>query len=177
MFAWLIALVLAIVPATATMPAVRLDPPAPFGLIDAWSAGCTYTRLREITVTAAHCTNGGWQYAGDIATRGGLVDWADPAEIGSGAVLWAVGYPAGRRVEFTLTAIGSRVVNTFHNPQLVLMAKGVGVPCTSGASGMVAWTYLDGVLSPVGPMSVYSIDPAVTGLPAGDFVCGFAVSG
>ena len=59
--------------------------------------------------------------------------------------------------------------------QRVLMALGDGTPCTGGASGMIAWVTINNEARPVGPLSVYSIDPAVTSLPAGQYVCGFAI--
>lgn len=67
------------------------------------------------------------------------------------------------------------MVDTFATPTTVLMTLGDGQPCTPGSSGMVGWVAIDGVAQPVGPLSVYSINPAVTGLPAGQYVCGFAI--
>lgn len=181
MIVWLLAVLLALVgPATATRPAERLNPPlAPtdWASIDAWGAHCTYTRIGTSTVTATHCgPPADWQIDGDIATSG-PVAWAPvPAP---GTTIHAIGYPYdahGKPVYYTLTALQPRIVNTFAWPQLVLMAKGAGHPCSSGASGMVGWVLIDGTLAPIGPLSVGSVDPAVTGLPVGEFVCGFAIN-
>jgi hypothetical protein len=179
--AWLLAVLLTLSSqATATSPAQRLNPPpAPidWAAIDAWTEdGCTRTRIAAATVAATHCgAPAGWQVDGDTATSG-PVAWA-PAPP-PGATIYAIGYPAdahGEPVYYTLTALKPRIVGTFAWPQLVLMAKGAGAPCTSGASGMVAWVLVDGALAPIGPLSVYSTDPAVTSLPAGQYVCGFAI--
>ena len=101
----------------------------------------------------------------------------NPASIPRGATLYGVGYPAvtGRApVGYTLAVLGTRTVVVGNTTVVVLMTVGDGIPCSSGASGTVAWTTIDNVRQPVGTMSVYSIDPAVTGLPAGQYVCGFA---
>ena len=55
------------------------------------------------------------------------------------------------------------------------MTVGEGDPCTSGASGTVGWVTVDGVARPVGVLAVFSVDPEVTSLPVGQFVCGFAL--
>ena len=180
MIAWLLAVLLTLSsPATATSLAQRLNPPPSpidWGAIDAWGDHCTYTRIGAATVAATHCgAPTGWQLDGDIATSG-PVAWAPVPP--SGTTIYAIGYPYdahGQPVYYTLTALKPRIVNTFAWPQLVLMAKGDGHPCSSGASGMVAWTLVDGVLAPIGPLSVGATDPAVTSLPAGQYVCGFAI--
>lgn len=180
MIAWLLAVLLAIGgPATATSPAERLNPPpAPisWATVDAWGDHCTYTRIGASTATATHCDPpADWQLDGDIATSGPIA-WAPvPAP---GTVIYAIGYPYdanGEPVYYTLTVLKPRIINTFAWPQLVLMTKGDGHPCSSGASGMVAWTLIDGVLAPIGPLSVGATDPAVTSLPVGQYICGFAI--
>lgn len=192
MIRWLLALIALIAPATPTAPAERGAvalpiPPAPMPadeyadlLTITWTDGrCTVTRIEATTVTAAHCLNGatGWTVDGDRAWQGPPVAWVNPASIPRGATLYGVGYPAvtGRApVGYTLAALGTRTVVVGNTTVVVLMTVGDGVPCSQGASGFVAWTTIDNVRRPVGTMSVYSIDPAVTGLPAGQYVCGFA---
>lgn len=188
MIAWLLAVLLTISsPATATSPAQRgrvtlpAPPTAPGPPVDdTWSEdGCTRTRIGPTVIAAAHCgTPAGWQRAGDIAWTGPPVDWADPAAIPRGATLWAVGYPAtahGNPVAYTLAALDPRTVTLNGAQQRVLMALGDGTPCTGGASGMIAWVTIDNEAWPVGPLSVYATNPATTSLPAGQYVCGFAI--
>lgn len=181
MIAWLLAFLafLAFIsgPATATQPAQRLTPPGPWTTINAWADGCTYTRIDTATITATHCRPNGYSHDGDIATTA-PVHWANPTTIAPGTPVYAIGYPAqqyGQRITYTLTALTARTVTVYGTPQLVLMTKGAGIPCTAGASGMIAWALIDGTYQPIGPMSVYSTDPTVTGLPAGEYVCGFAI--
>ena len=193
MIAWLLAVLLTISsPATATSPAQRgpvtiptpPTTPAP-PVADTWAEdGCTRTRIGPTVVAATHCgrsTNddiGAWSTNGDIAWTGPPVDWADPAAIPYGATLWAVGYPAtahGNPVAYTLAALDPRTVTLNGAQQRVLMALGDGTPCTGGASGMIAWVTIDNEAWPVGPLSVYATNPATTSLPAGQYVCGFAI--
>ena len=137
--------------------------------------------IGDAEVTASHCLNGGYRdgflFDGDVATTA-AVDWVDVGSVPVGSTVWAIGYPFSLRpdrVEYTLSALHTQVVEVYGVPQLVLMTKGSGTPCLSGASGMIAWASVDGLLQPIGPLSVGSIDPQVTGLPAGQFVCGFAI--
>jgi len=140
---------------------------------------CTRTRIGPSTVTAAHCVSSlEWSVDGDRAHQGPPVDWLPAEQIPRGATLYAVGYPVGApgAQAFTLAVLGVRTVSTFpRGPLRVLMAVGDGVPCTQGSSGMVAFTMVTGEERPVGTLSVFATDPAVTGLPAGQYVCGFAV--
>lgn len=140
---------------------------------------CTRTRVGSTVVTASHCVPASqWTFAGDTATQGPAIDWLPVEQIPRGATIYAVGYPVGApgAQPFALAALGISTVHTFPRPQRVLMAVGFGpVPCGVGASGMVGWTMATGEQRPIGTLSVYSTDPAVTGLPAGFFVCGFAV--
>lgn len=192
MIAWLLAILAALgAPADATAPAARGQvqlptPPAPLPTddytalsADTWTDGrCTVTEIGPSTVTATHCLNAalGWQTDGDIAWKGPPVAWVQPSR---GDTLYAVGYPAatGRTpVAYALAALNQRTVTVGNTQQVVIMSLGEGTPCTAGASGMVAWKTVDNVRRPVGVMSVYSIDPDVTGLPAGQYVCGFAIT-
>lgn len=193
MIRWLLAILAAFSPAGAHAPAQRgpvqlPTPPTPLPtddytalLVDTWTDGrCTATRIGPTTVTAAHCLNGatGWTVAGDIAWQGPPVAWADLAQIPRGATLYGIGYPAitGRTpVAYALAALGTRTVTVGRDTVPVLMALGEGTPCTAGASGTVAWVTIDGQPRPVGTLSVYSTDPAVTSLPQGQYVCGFAI--
>jgi hypothetical protein len=190
---WLLVILAAISPAEATAPAQRAAvvlpaPPEPIPAADydallavSWTDGrCTVTRIGPTTVTAAHCLNGatGWTVDGDLAWQGPPVNWVDPASIPRGATLYGVGHPAvtGRTpVAYALAAVGTRTVVVGNTTVLVLMALGEGVPCSQGASGFVAWVTIDGEARPVGTMSVYSTQQSVTGLPAGQYVCGFAI--
>ena len=188
---WLAVLALLGSPATATAPAVRGQvqlptPPAPLPADDytdlraiTWTDGrCTVTQIGPTIVTATHCLNGatGWQTDGDIAWQGPPVDWVTASR---GATLYGIGYPAatGRTpVAYALAALDPRTVTIGNTQQTVLMALGDGTPCTAGASGMVAWATVNDVRRPVGVMSVYSTNPDVTSLPAGQYVCGFAIT-
>ena len=190
MLAFLAALILAITtPATATVPAQRgqarpvppTEQPAPADLdvIDAWSDGCTYTRIATTLLTARHClpwnaTALGWNVSGDRAWHGPEPAWATAPP---GATVYGVGYPhATGRTVFALAALHATVVPVAGRQVPVLMTVGEGAACSSGASGMVGWWTDDtGTARPVGVLAVYSVDPAVTGLPAGQFVCGFAL--
>lgn len=90
----------------------------------------------------------------------------------------AGGYPAtahGNPVAYALAALDPRTVTLGDGRQRVLMALGDGTPCTGGASGMIAWVTIDNEAWPVGPLSVYATNPATTSLPAGQYVCGFAI--
>ncbi len=91
--------------------------------------------------------------------------------------MYGVGYPhATGRTVFALTALHATVVPVAGRQVPVLMTVGEGAACSSGASGLVGWwTDEHGTARPVGTLAVYSVDPAVTGLPAGQFVCGFAL--
>lgn len=189
----LVSLLLSIIaPADWTAPPVRgkvvlPSPPAPppsdtLALLDVWHNGCTYSRIGTTTVTATHCLTNrtGWSIDGERAWRyGPEPEWADPALIPRGATIWAIGYPlvgtVKPRTTFALAALQPQVVYTHPQPTTVLMTLGTGQPCTPGASGMVGWVSIEGVPMPVGPLSVYSINPAVTGLPVGQYVCGFAI--
>jgi hypothetical protein len=139
--------------------------------------GCTHTTLGETTVTAAHCRHAGFSVEGDIAWTGPRPEWADPSEIPIGATLYSVGYPEATpgAQDFTLSNLGERTVTVGRQPVRVLMGVGDGVPCSYGSSGMIAWVTIDGAMTPIGPMSVFAVDPAVTGLPRGQYVCGFAI--
>lgn len=188
---WLAVLAMLGNAATATAPAerARVALPAPpeampaaeydwLLTITATDGRCTVTTIGPTTITAAHCLNGatGWTTDGDRAWQGPEPDWA--TSIPRGATLYAIGYPAknGRQpVAYTLAALGTQPVLVGNAVVPVLMALGDGTPCTPGTSGMVAWFTDNGAARPVGPMSVYSIDPAVTSLPAGQYVCGFAL--
>lgn len=139
--------------------------------------GCTLTRVGDTMITAAHCHPYGFTVEGDIAWDGAEPAWVAPALIPIGATIYAVGYPQASPgpQTFTLANLGLHTVTVEGASVEVLMAVGDGVPCTTGSSGMVAWVTVDNEMVPIGPMSVYSVDPAVTGLPAGQYVCGFAV--
>ena len=139
--------------------------------------GCTRTQVGDSIVTAAHCHPSGFAVDGDVAWDGAKPEWVDPSRIAAGATIYAVGYPRASPgpQAFTLTTLGIRTVPMEGRSIDVLMAFGDGVPCTPGSSGMIAWVTLDNLMVPIGPMSVYSIDPAITGLPRGQYVCGFAV--
>ena len=139
--------------------------------------GCTLTRVDETMITAAHCHPFGFTVEGDIAWSGAAPVWVDPASIPVGSTVYGVGYPQATSgpQTYTLTYLGLRTVRVEGAPVDVLMAVGDGVPCTVGSSGMIAWVTVDNEMEPIGPMSVYSVDPAVTGLPAGQYVCGFAI--
>jgi hypothetical protein len=139
--------------------------------------GCTNTALGSSVVSASHCRQPGFTNDGDIAWTGPQPDWVDPARIAIGATVYSIGYPQANpgAQQFALSNLGTRTIMIGQTPQLVLMTVGDGVPCTRGASGMVAWVTIDGEMLPIGPMSVFSTDPAVTGLPAGQYVCGFAI--
>lgn len=161
-------------------PAAPLEQPALADLpADVWSDGCTYTRLQATTITARHCvpwnaTELGWTVSGDRAWQGPPPLWA--GDVPRGATVWAVGYPhANGRTVFTLTALQVQQVPVAGRLVPVLMTFGDGVPCGPGASGMVGFVAVDGVAMPVGPLAAYSTDPEVTGLPVGQFVCGFAI--
>lgn len=194
MLRWLLAILAVITGhATVTAPAERRPvvvpaPPAPMPAdeyaallaISSTDGRCTRTTIGSTVATAAHCLNrlDGWQVDGDRAWQGPAPDWVAPAAIPRGATLYAAGFPAatGRTsVGYTLAVLGTRTVTIGFTDQLVMMAVGEGIGCTPGTSGMMAWTTVDGQRRPVGTMSVYSIDPRVTGLPDGQFVCGFAV--
>lgn len=193
MIRWLLAILAAISSATATAPADRgtvVLPPIPEAMpaaeytallaITSTDGRCTVTTVGATVVAAAHCLNGaaGWTVDGDRAWQGPPVDWADPAAIPRGATLYGVGYPAltGRTpVGYTLAVLGTRTVQVGNGTVLVLMAYGDSTPCSQGASGFVAWVTIDDVRRPVGTMSVYSTQTRVTGLPEGQFVCGFAI--
>jgi hypothetical protein len=142
------------------------------------SNGCTNTDIGSSVVSAAHCGQPGFSTDGDVAWTGPQPEWADSARIPIGATLYAIGYPqaAPGAQQFTLSNLGSRTITIDQHPQLVLMTMGDGVACTQGASGMVAWVTLDGEMVPIGPLSVFATDPAITGLPVGQYVCGFAIS-
>jgi len=188
---WLLAFLAA---ATASAPAQRgpvalPTPPAPIPATEladllelTWTDGrCTVTQIGPTVVTAAHCLNGaaGWTVSGDIAWQGPPVAWVDPALIPRGATLYGIGYPAktGRApVAYDLAALTRKTVRVGNGYVPVLMAVGEGVPCSQGASGFVAWVTIGGVAWPVGTMSVYATDPNVTSLPAGQYVCGFAIT-
>jgi hypothetical protein len=139
--------------------------------------GCTHTVVGSSIITAAHCHPAGFSTEGDIAWEGAKPVWVDPALISAGATIYAVGYPRANPgpQSFALTTLGIRSVPMEGKSIEVLMAFGEGVPCTPGSSGMIAWVTLDNQMVPIGPMSVYSTNPAITGLPAGQYVCGFAV--
>jgi hypothetical protein len=190
MIAWLLSVLIAIVSSATPMrvaergdvvlpspPAVLTESPTQ---VDAWREdGCTYTRIGGSVITAAHCgVPAGWQRDGDIAWSGPAVDWANPDVIPRGATLWAVGYPAARHgaaVVFTLAVVGVMNVPLGSGTQLTLMSLGDGIPCTPGSSGMIAWVSIDNEARPVGPLSVYSVDPKITSLPVGQYVCSFAI--
>lgn len=190
MIRWLLAFLAA---ATASAPAQRGPvalpaPPAPIPATEladllelTWTDGrCTVTQIGPTVVTAAHCLNGaaGWTVSGDIAWQGPPVAWVDPSRIPRGATLYGIGYPAktGRTpVAYALAALDPRSVTVGRDQVVVLMALGEGVPCSQGASGFVAWVTIDGQPQPVGTLSVYSTDPDVTSLPAGQYVCGFTI--
>jgi hypothetical protein len=90
--------------------------------------------------------------------------------------VWAVGFPGLHgRTTFALAVLQVQQVGTFGAPVAVLMTMGEGVACTQGASGMIGWVTINGTARPIGPLSVFSTDPAVTALPAGQYVCGFAI--
>lgn len=154
--------------------------PAPADLadIDTWADGCTYTRIDATVVTARHCLpwnahEHGWNTSGDRAWSGPEPDWVTPAR---GATVYGVGYPhATGRTVFALTVLHTTTVPVAGRQVPVLMTVGEGDPCTSGASGTVGWTTVDDVARPVGVLAVYSVDPEVTSLPAGQYVCGFAL--
>lgn len=191
MIRWLLAILAALSPVDATAPAERgrVQLPAPPEAMPAteyddlfalsWTDGrCTRTTIGPTTVTAAHCVDNktGWSIDGDRAWLGPEPDWA--VNVPRGATITAVGYPAatGRTpVAYTLAALDPQTVTIVTGSFPVLMTLGEGIPCTSGDSGMMGWVTVDNVRRPVGPMSVFSIDPAVTGLPAGQYVCGFAI--
>lgn len=191
MIRWLLAILAALSPAGAHAPAERgrvqlPTPPTPipaedYTALNTWTDGrCTVTRIGPSTVTAAHCLNGvtGWTVEGDRAWQGPPVAWVDPSRIPRGATLYGIGYPAktGRTpVAYALAALDPRTVTVGRDQVLVLMALGEGVPCSQGASGFVAWVTIGGVARPVGTLSVYSTDPDVTSLPAGQYVCGFTI--
>lgn len=174
-------LALSILPADWSAPPVRQSvtfPPLPATVpaaevaqIDAWAAGCTYTHVGASVVTAAHCVGSGWQVDGDRAWQGPEPEWAPP--LPRGATVWAVGFPGGVRTTFSLAVL--QVQTTPYGE--TLMTYGAGNPCTPGSSGAVGWVTVDGAVMPVGPLSVYSTTPSVTGLPSGQFVCGFALGG
>jgi len=154
-------------------------------------------------LTARHCLPWnaqqlGWNLSGDRAWHGPEPLWALSAENmprnmpAAGATVYGVGYPhAGcvigadnicaentplPRTVFALTVLHATVVPVAGRQVPVLMTVGEGAACSSGASGMVGWwTDEHGTARPVGTLAVYSVDPAVTGLPAGQFVCGFAL--
>ncbi len=139
--------------------------------------GCTATWIRTSLVTATHCFPGSeYSSTGDIAIAGAAVEWADPEVIPDGAQVFMIAFPrsAPGPQNFVLASLGLHVLQ---NGQTVLMAVGSGTPCGPGSSGAVGWLTVDNVLTPIGPLSVYSVDPKVTGLPSGQFVCGFAVAG
>lgn len=177
--------------ASATTPAVRsrvrVTPPStrmPSELVDTISAqvsavsGCTHTLVGDTVVTAAHCNQPGFTVSGDIAWQGPDPTFADAASIPNGSTVYAVGYPQATpgAQSFSLSSLGLRTVTVNHKPVEVLMTEGTGVPCSYGASGMIGWVTIADQMVPIGPMSVFSVDPAITGLPAGQFVCGFATA-
>ena len=155
------------------------QPPAADLPANVWSDGCTFTLLLGTTITARHCVPWnaaalGWTVSGDRAWNGPAPTWA--GDVPRGATVWAVGYPhANGRTVFALTALQVQQVPVAGRVVPVLMTFGAGVPCTSGASGIVGFVAVDGVAMPVGPLAVYSVDPEVTGLPVGQYVCGFAL--
>ena len=187
-----------LVPATAAQPAVRLHTPRPTpptnmppadlvaeltALTTVSPQGCTLTVIDGTEITATHCivgpyVGGGWTLDGDIATRGPLVHWADPTTIPVGATVIAIArpHPAGTPVVLALTSLGVQTVPFAGGWQRMLMTVGNGAFCADGSSGSVGWTMIDGRLTPVGTLSAGTADPAVTGLPAGLFVCGFALA-
>lgn len=143
--------------------------------------GCTYTALDATTITARHCLPWnarqlGWNLSGDRAWHGPEPAWAG-STVSAGSTVYGVGYPhATGRTMFALTVLHATVVPVAGRQVPVLMTVGEGAACSSGASGMVGWWTDDtGTARPVGTLAVYSVDPAVTGLPAGQFVCGFAL--
>lgn len=195
LIAWLLA-VLAVIAAPADVhapaerrPVVLPAPPDPLPAGEetalraiSWTDGrCTVTRIGATVVTAAHCLNGatGWTVQGDLARKGPPVEWVDPATIPRGATLYGVGYPAVTNrapVAFALAALGRQTVPVGNNTITVQMSLGSGVPCSRGASGTVAWVTVDNERRPVGTLSVYSVEPETTGLPEGQYVCGFAIT-
>jgi hypothetical protein len=163
----------------ATLPAGEVPPDvvAAIGPMVSTARGCTQTVLGDTTVTAAHCHQPTFSVEGDVAWKGPRPVWVDPAIIPIGATIYSIGYPVaevGPQV-FALSNLGPRTITFELQPLRVLMGVGDGVPCTAGASGMIAWVTIDNRMVPIGPMSVYSVDPAVTGLPKGQYVCGFAI--
>jgi hypothetical protein len=163
----------------ATLPAIKVPPEvvAAIGPMVSAVSGCTQTLLGDTTVTAAHCHQPSFTVEGDVAWKGPRPVWVDPTIIPIGATIYSIGYPAaepGPQV-FTLSNLGPRTIPFGLTPLRVLMGVGDGVPCTTGSSGMIAWVTIDNEMVPIGPMSVYSVDPAVTGLPKGQYVCGFAI--
>lgn len=139
--------------------------------------GCTQTVVGSTTVTAAHCHPAGFRVEGDVAWSGPRPVWTDPAVLAVGSTIYAVGYPiaAPGPQSFALTALGIQRVSMEGRSIEVMMAFGNGVPCTPGASGMIGWVTLNNQMVPIGPLSVYSTNPAITGLPVDQYVCGFAV--
>jgi hypothetical protein len=164
------------VDAVLTEQKVPADLSATIGALVTTSSGCTVTLVADTMITAAHCHPFGFTVEGDIAWDGAEPVWLDPALIPIGATIYAVGYPSASPgpQTFTLSNLGLHTVTVEGASVVVLMAVGDGVPCTTGSSGMIAWVTFDNEMVPIGPMSVYSVDPAVTGLPEGQYVCGFA---
>jgi hypothetical protein len=160
-----------------TVQSVPTEVSAAIGLMVSPANGCTQTVLGASTITAAHCHPAGFRVDGDVAWAGATPEWVDPSRIAAGATIYAVGYPRATpgQQSFSLTALGVRSVPIEGKSIDVLMTFGEGVPCTPGSSGMIAWVTLDNQMVPIGPMSVYSTNPAITGLPLGQYVCGFAV--
>jgi hypothetical protein len=140
--------------------------------------GCTHTTIGDTVVTAAHCHQPGFTVAGDIAWSGPDPSWTDAAAIPMGATIYAVGYPQATpgAQGFSLANLGVRTITIEQQPVEVLMTEGTGVACSNGASGMIGWVTIDETMVPIGPLSVFAVDPAITGLPAGQFVCGFATT-
>ena len=163
----------------ATLPARKVPPDvvAAIGPMVSTVRGCTQTVLGDTTVTAAHCHEPSFTVEGDVAWQGPRPVWVDPAIVPIGATIYSIGYPVaepGPQV-FTMSNLGPRTITLELKPLRVLMGVGDGVPCSAGASGMIAWVTIENQMVPIGPMSVYSVDPAVTGLPKGQYVCGFAI--
>lgn len=163
-----------------TLPSTKMPPE----LIDSISAnvsavsGCTHTLLGDTVVTAAHCKQPGFTVSGDIAWKGPDPTFAEASTIPNGSTIYAVGYPQATpgAQSFSLSSLGVRTVTVDHQPVEVLMTEGSGTACSYGASGMIGWVTINGEMVPIGPLSVFATDPAITGLPAGQYVCGFATS-